>query len=371
MPSYPFYIVLGALALAVSVVLTPLSTTLGQRWQMVDRPGPRRRHTGAVPRTGGIALWGSFLLVLGAYLLLPRVTAMEEQAWFPVSQDAREMRRILALMGGTLFCALVGLADDKWNLHARYQYLAQFLAALIAMAGLIFIKDVNNPLQAGLLWGPEGFPGWLVFLVTTFWFMGCMNTVNFLDGLNGLAAGVVAILAVVLILHMLVVLPEPQASVAVLPTILAGSLLGFLCFNLARRRPFMGSSGSFFLGFAAAAIGIMGGAKIATVTMVLGLPIADVAWLMYSRLRRGRAPWHAGRDHLHFILLDRGVSERLIVLAYYLYCGLFGLLTLTLDARLNKLLALMGLSVVAITVMARLGRNYGPPPAAPRKADGV
>jgi len=95
---------------------------------------------------------------------------------------------------------------------------------------------------------------------------------------------------------------------------------------------------------------------------VLGLPIGGVAWLIYSRIRRGLAPWHAGRDHLHFILLDRGISERLIVLAYYLYCGFFGLLTLTLDDRLNKLLALIGLSVVALAAMARLGRDYGRSP---------
>ncbi len=359
MPSYPFFIVLAALTCGVSLLLTPLSSYLGLRWQMVDRPGSRRRHSGVVARTGGIAMWFSFLFVLAVYLLLPLISDIETYSWFPKSQDPQEMRRIFGLIGGTLFCSLFGLADDKWDLNARYQYLAQFLAAFIAMSGLIFIKDVNNPFQAGLLWGPDGLPWWIVFLVTTFWFMGCMNTVNFLDGLNGLAAGVVAILAVVLALHMLLVLPEPQASVAVLPTILVGSLLGFLFFNLARRRPFMGSSGSFFLGFAVAAIGIMGGAKIATVTMVLGLPIVDVAWLIYSRLRRGLAPWHAGRDHLHFILLDRGISERLIVLAYYLFCCLFGLLTLTLDDRLNKLLALFGFSVLAVAVMAWLGRNYG------------
>ena len=361
MPSLPFFLVLAVLTLGVSLLLTPLSSELGRRWQMVDRPGPRRKHSGAVPRTGGIALWLSFLLVLGIYLLLPLVTAIEEQAWFPSSQDPLELRRVLALIGGVVFCGLFGLADDKWDLNARYQYLAQLLAGLIAMAGLIFIKDVNNPFQEGLLWGPDGLPWWLVFLVTTFWFMGCMNTINFLDGLNGLAGGVVAILAFVLALHMLVVLPEPQSSVAVLPTILVGSLLGFLFFNLANNGPFMGSSGSFFLGFAVAAIGIMGGAKIATVTMVLGLPIIDVAWLIYSRIRRGLAPWHSGRDHLHFILLDRGVSERLIVFAYYLFCCLFGLLTLTLDDRLNKLIALIGLSIVAVAAMAWLGRNYGRP----------
>lgn len=358
MPSLPFYFALGAAALCVSLVLTPCSAWLGRRWGLVDRPGPRRRHKGEVPRTGGLALWITFLLALGLYLLLPYITSIEERSWYPVSQDPQELRRMLALIAGSLVCGVFGLADDKWDLSPRIQYMAQLLAALIAMAGLIFIKHVNNPFGEGLLWGPDGFPWWLVFLLTVFWFLGCMNTVNWMDGLNGLAAGVICILAVVLALHMLVVLPEAQASVAVPPVILAGALLGFLFFNLLRRSPFMGSSGSFFLGFAAAAIGIMGGAKIATVTMVLGLPIVDVAWLIFSRIRRGERPWQAGRDHLHFVLLDRGVSERLIVLAYYLFCCLFGVLTLALDDRLNKLLALIGLAAAALTVMAWLGRNY-------------
>ncbi len=359
MPYIPFYLVLGALAMGVCLLLAPLCARLGHRTGMVDMPGGRRLHAGNVPRTGGLAIWGAFTLVLGGFLLLPRVSAVETAFWFPVSQDANEMRRIGALLLGGGFCAAWGVADDKWDLGSRWQYLIQLGAALIAMAGLIFIKDVNNPLGEGLLLGPDGFPWWLVFLVTVFWFTGCMNTLNWLDGLSGLAAGVVAILCLVLIVHMLVVLPSPQASVAVVPTILLGVLLGFLPFNLVRRNLFMGSSGSYFLGFAAAAVGIMGGAKIATVVMVLGLPIVDVAWLIFSRMRRGQRPWTAGRDHLHFILLDRGLPETLIVGAYYLFCCLFGVLTLALDDRLNKLLALMGLSAVAVTVMAWLGREYG------------
>lgn len=362
MSHYLFYPALGALALGVSLLLAPLSIRLGHHWGLVDVPGGRRTHVGRRPRTGGIAIWLSFLLVLGGYLWLPRISTLGEQPWFPVSQDPNEMRRVAALMAGGLFCALWGLADDRWQFQSRIQYLVQLGAALLAMAGLIFIKDINNPLGEGLIGGPDGLSWGLVLLATVFWFMGCMNTINFLDGLNGLAAGVVAILSVVLTIHMLVVLPEPQTSVAVLPVILTGALLGFLAFNL-RGALFMGSSGSFFLGFAAAAIGIIGGAKLATVMMVLLLPGVDVAWLIFSRLRRGQSLATAGRDHLHFILQDRGVPESAIVLCYCLFCCLFGVLTLTLDERLNKLLAILGLGLVSITVMAWLGRNYRAAPA--------
>ncbi len=359
LPYIPFYLALGALAMGVCLLLAPLCARLGHRTGMVDMPGGRRVHSGIIPRTGGLAIWGAFSLVLGLFLLLSRSPAVETAFWFPASQDVNEARRIGALLLGGSFCAAWGVADDKWHLGSRWQYLIQLGAALIAMAGLIFIKHVNNPLGEGLLLGPDGFPWWLVLPVTIFWFTGCMNTLNWLDGLNGLAAGVVAILCLVLIVHMLVVLPVPQASVATVPTILLGVLLGFLPFNLVRRNLFMGSSGSYFLGFAAAAIGIMGGAKIATVVMVLGLPIVDVAWLIFSRIRRGQAPWTAGRDHLHFVLLDRGIPENLIVGAYCLFCCCFGVLTLVLDDRLNKLIALIGLSAVAVALMAWLGRGYG------------
>lgn len=350
---------LAGIAMAVSLILSPLSARLGHRWGLVAVPGGRRLHTGLVPQTGGLAIWGAFTLVMGCVILLPEITDIESRAWFPASQDRHEARRVAALMLGSAFCALIGVMDDRWDLSSRLQYLMQVVAGVIAMAGLIFIKDVNHPLRDGLLWGPDGFPWWLVFCGTIFWFMGCMNTVNFLDGINGLAGGVVAILCLVLVIHMLVVLPEPQASVAMAPTILLGALLGFLPYNLFGRNLFMGSSGAFFLGFGVAAIGIMGGAKIATVVMVLGLPIVDVAWVIFSRLRRKKAPWTSGRDHLHFILLDRGVPEKIIVLAYYLFCCVFGVLTLTLDERVNKLLALIGLSVVSFAAMAWMGRHYG------------
>ena len=356
-----FYVVLGLVAALASALLSPVSGWLGRTWGLVDKPGGRRQHRGIVPRTGGLALWAAFTLVLGLYLAVRGTVGPELRAWLPVSHDPLEDRRIWALLGGSAFCAVWGIVDDRFDLASRWQYLIQIGAGLIAMAGLIFIKHVNNPLGPGLLFGPDGFPWWLVLAVTVFWFMGCINTVNWLDGLSGLAAGVSAILCAVLVVHMLYVLPEPQASVAVIPTILLGVIVGFLPANLWRRSLFMGSSGSYFLGNAVAAVGIMGGAKIATVMMVLGLPIVDVAWLIFSRLRRGVAPWTSGRDHLHFVLLDRGVPERAIVFAYYLFCCLFGALTLLLDDRINKLLALLALGLGAVIVMAWLSRDYSEP----------
>ena len=129
------------------------------------------------------------------------------------------------------------------------------------------------------------FPWPVVWRLTIFWFMGMINTVNWLDGLDGLAAGVAAIIAAFLAIHMI---REGQLSVALLPVALLGATLGFLPFNFNPARVFMGSSGSYFLGWALAALGIIGGAKVATVLLVMGLPILDVAWLIYRPLAARR-----------------------------------------------------------------------------------
>ena len=221
----------------------------------------------------------------------------------------------------------------------------EIVAALIAGMGLIFIKHINNPFGEGFLFGPDGLPWWLVWPLTIFWFMGMMNTINWLDGLSGLVAGVTAILCIVLAIHMLYFAEPAQLSVATLPLALLGAALGFLPLNFVWKRIFMGSTGSYFLGFAIAALGIIGGARLATVMFVLGMPILDVAWLIWDRWRRGVDPGQGGRDHLHFRLLDRGLRERTIVYGYWAFCAAFGALTLLVDQHLTKLVALLVLIV--------------------------
>jgi UDP-GlcNAc:undecaprenyl-phosphate GlcNAc-1-phosphate transferase len=113
----------------------------------------------------------------------------------------------------------------------------------------------------------------------------------------------------------------------------------------------MGSSGALVLGFALGSLGIIGGAKVATVLLVLAVPILDVAWLIVSRLRQGRSPFTGGRDHLHFRLVDLGFSQRQIVIGYWIISGLFGALALLIEARIYKLLALGVLALVTLGVM--------------------
>jgi UDP-GlcNAc:undecaprenyl-phosphate GlcNAc-1-phosphate transferase len=277
--------------------------------------------------------------------------------WFPSRNDPNEPRRLIALLAGSTFCVAAGFLDDRFQWPSGPQYLVQFFASLIAIAGLVFIKHVNNPFADGFFFGPNGFPWWVVYPLTIFWFMGMMNTVNWLDGLSGLATGATVILCMVLAVHMMARASPPQLSVAILPLALLGAALGFLPFNFAPARIFMGSSGSYFLGFALAALGIIGGARLATVLLVMGLPVLDVAWLIFDRWRRGVSPGQGGRDHLHFRLLDAGLSERAIVLGYWAFCALFGGLTLVIDDRLYKLVALLGLTTLALFVLIGAGQS--------------
>ena len=334
---WPFVAVF-ACGLLLALAATPLAAALGRRLGLVDRPGGRRRHRGIVARTGGIALFTAFMgaMVFSQLLPVPR-------------QDPNELTRFLGISLGTAFLFVAGLADDWKELKPGPQYLAQAIAAGIAIACLVFIERVMNPFNDELL-GP--FPLWLTVVVTVFWIMGMMNTVNFMDGVDGLAAGVGAIVSAFLAVHML---REGQYSVALLPLALLGATLGFLPYNFFPAKIFLGS-GSWLLGFAIATLGIAAGAKLALVLLVLTIPIVDVAWLIISRIRAGQPPGRADRRHLHYRLLDLGLSPRQVVLIYYGYCILLGAAALLINSRLLKLITLVGLGIGTLIVLALLAR---------------
>jgi len=333
------FIVVFVTALGLSLLMTPLAARLGRRWGVVDVPGGRRKHTGVVPRTGGIALYLSF--VVAALLAAPMARLLPT----PEGPDPKELTRLAGILLGSTFMFAVGLYDDRHELKAGPQYLAQLTASLIAIATLVFIERVMNPLTDKLVI----FPWFVTAAITIFWITGMINTVNFLDGLDGLAAGVAAIVAAVLFIHMYRV---GQYSVSLLPLALLGSALGFLPYNFYPARVFMGSTGSFFLGYAVATLSIVAGARMATVLLVLTVPILDVGWLILVRLRRERAIGQADRRHLHFRLLALGFSQRQVVAAYWLLSASFGVLALTVSSRLFKLGALLVLGVVTVAALA-------------------
>lgn len=347
----------------LALFLTPLAGAVGRRLGLADRPGGRRQHLGVIPRTGGLALYAAFVLTVLSTLVIPWLWP-DLASWFPPRNDPNEIIRLAGLLIGATFCVVFGFLDDWYDLSSRVQFLVHFAASLIAINSLIFIKHVNNPLGEGFLGGVDGLPWWIVIPITMFWFMGMMNTINWLDGLSGLVSGVTAILCIILAVHMIFVMQPPQLSVAMLPIALLGAALGFLLFNFVPARIFMGSSGSYFLGFTIAALGIIGGARLATVMLVLGLPALDVAWLIIQRRRRGDSPAQDGRDHLHYRLIDQGLSERTIVIGYWGFCALWGTLTLVLDDRIYKLIALTVLTILAFAVLfwaSHEHKRYSPP----------
>jgi UDP-GlcNAc:undecaprenyl-phosphate GlcNAc-1-phosphate transferase len=340
----PFLIVF-VVAFLISIALTPFCGDLGRHLNIVDKPGGRRGHTTPTPRLGGIALYVAFILATVVSLYIP-------PDWLPPSPegpDPKEMVRLTALMVGSTFIFIAGLIDDKYQLRAGTLFAIQFIAALIAISGLIFIDRVNSPFTNELVF----FPWYVTVSLTTFWIMGMINTVNWLDGLDGLASGVVAIAVAVFTIHMW---REGQYSVVFLPLALLGAALGFLPHNFPGRI-FMGSSGALFLGFTLGALSIMAGAKVATALLVLCIPILDVAWLMIYRLHGGRSFARAGRDHLHFRLLEMGLSQRAVVLIYYSASICLGALALLVSSRLYKLLALVMLGLGAFAFLFFVARR--------------
>ncbi len=335
-------------AFFLALLLTPASMRLAERWGLVDRPGGRRQHLGMIPRIGGIALYASFV---GALLL----TRFFPAAWLPPSTDPEEFRRWIGLLVGTTFVAVFGLLDDRFEFGSRPQYLAQAFAGVISIVFIIFIERVNNPLGGSQL----VFPAPVVWVLTILWFMGAINTVNWLDGVDGLAATVTAIVAAVLTIHML---RTGQHSVVFPALALFGSAAGFLVFNWPPAKVFMGSVGAYFLGYTLAALGLIAGARVATVLLVLGLPALDVAWLILWRWRHGRPLGQGDRNHLHFRLLDMGYTPRQIVTGYGLFCAGFGVVSLMTASPLVKLAALLALLAVGLGILWW---------ASPRESDAV
>jgi UDP-GlcNAc:undecaprenyl-phosphate GlcNAc-1-phosphate transferase len=335
------YVIVFITAFVLALLTTPLSLALGRRLHLTDRPGGRRMHQGEVSRLGGIALFIGFM---GAGLLVFGLSALGR--WPAIRpEDYKLLSGVL--IGSTLIFAF-GVWDDYRELAAWPQFVAQFGVALVAISFDIIIERATLPIFGYI----EKFPIWITYPLTIFWIMGMINTVNWLDGLDGLAAGVAAIAALLFAIH---AYNLGQTMVALFPLALAAACLGFLPFNFHPARVFMGSSGSMFLGFALASLSILAPAKVATALLVLGIPIVDVAWLTIQRWRRG-APTQAGRDHLHYRLLDVGLSQRQIVLLYYTFCATFGLLALLIEVRLYKLLAIAVMGSLTLTLLWWLAR---------------
>lgn len=318
-----FLIVFG-IAFLLSLALAPLTKPLGFRLGMVAQPKGRRQHRTPTSQAGGVAFVVAFIvtIVIAQFLPVERT-------------DDKEVIRLTGLIIGGLFIYFVGFLDDRYEFSPLVLYIAELIAGIIAVAFLIIIESFNNPITGNT---ETDWPYIVVVTVSLFWLGLMMNTVNWLDGLDGLASGVACIASLMIFLHSAFELK--QVSVSLLPLALFGATLGFLPFNFNPARVFMGG-GALFLGYTLGVLSIIGGAKMATILLVMGLPLMDLWWQILRRLLQGKNPAKGDRGHLHFRLVDIGFSQRQIVLGYYAFCALFGTIALITTSRLFKFIALL------------------------------
>ena len=354
------YVLVFLAVWAVGLAATPVAQQVSRRWQIVARPGGRRQHQGDIPKLGGLPLLAALVVgVLLVYWLMPPLQPA----------DALRLRGVVL---GTLVITLGGFVDDRWELAPIPQFIIQAVGALIAMSHTIFIEVFSNPLPAPGLWNMPPL-SWvfsydaatglvwvwrpLALLLTLLWMMGMINAVNWLDGLDGLAAGVCAIAALLFAWHSHTL---GQQTVALFPLILAAALLGFLPFNFAPARIFLGTGGAYLLGYQMATLSILSPAKLSTALLVLAVPILDGAWLVISRWRRGRNPLQGGRDHLHFRLSDGGMPTRQIVVGYYVVTAVFGLIAVLIPSRSLKVLLWLLLYTLVFLLLVWLSKRKLP-----------
>jgi len=321
-------------AFLIALALTPLVRRIVLRYEVVDKPEARRVNTIPVPRGGGLAVCAAFLLAASTFLYLNQGARFVP---IPLSLAPSEVAALL--LGGAIAAAL-GAIDDLFDLRARMQLLGQIGLAVFAVALGISIDFIANPIGPGQIRFP---PGPIAAGLTVFWIVGMINSINWIDGLDGLSTGVALIAAVTLgIISLTTQVGQPL--IAVLCFALAGALLGFLRWNFNPASIFTGTSGVQFVGYTLAVLAILGTAKVAVALLVLGVPIIDTFWIIVRRLSEGRSPFSPDRTHIHHRLLDLGLSHRQTVLVIYGICMVLAVLSMLLSG-VTQLYAFLGVFV--------------------------
>jgi UDP-GlcNAc:undecaprenyl-phosphate GlcNAc-1-phosphate transferase len=341
----PFILAAAAAAAVVAYLLTPLAMRLATRAGAIDEPDSGRRiHDRPIPRAGGLAVVSAFVGVgILAILVNDRLDFFRA---FVFRVDGNELA---AVFGGAILAAIFGFIDDKWQIRARWQFIFQVVLALFAIALGLSILQINNPLDfLGVIGGDTlVFSGVLAGFVTALWIIGMINSINFMDGLDGLSTGVAIIAALTLGFVSLGYQSAYQPMVALLCALLAGALLGYLPWNFHPARVFIGTTGVMVMGYLLAVLAILGSAKIAVALLILGVPIIDTFWIITRRLLSGRSPFTPDRGHFHHRLLDLGLSHKGVVLLIYAITVTLAVLSLVLAGGSGPLYAFMAVVIAS------------------------
>lgn len=305
---------------AASLGLTPLSRQVAMRLGVVDAPTDARKiHKDHKPLMGGLAIYVGFALSLILF------------------SPAQHFMELGAIIGGAGLLAFVGLLDDRYNLGIRLRLLAMIVAAIV----LIFV-GIQIQLFDVI---------WIDIPITIIWVLAITNAVNFLDNMDGLAAGLAAIAAG---FFTFIAYSQGQSLVSMLAAALFGSAVGFLIYNFNPASTFMGDMGALVLGFILAVLGIKLNFTSQTIDvtwmvpiLVLALPIFDINLVVWTRLAERRSPTEAGKDHTSHRLMSLGFNQRLTLFALYGLCivyGTLGFLVSSVDEPLAYRIGILGLA---------------------------
>ncbi len=336
------------LAFIVTFMITPYTIKIAKKVGAVDIPKDKRRmHNKEMPKFGGPAVIMGFI-VSALYLLI----VMNIEGTINLFGFEEYAKKLLGMLIGIIILSITCIVDDIKTIKPITKLTGQLLAAIIVVSFGIRIEDITIPFISLSCEINEI----ISIIITILWIIGVTNAINLIDGLDGLSSGISVISAISLLI-IFVLNGSPIVSI-VLITSLAGALVGFLPFNFAPAKTFIGDTGSNFLGFSLSIISILGVAKTYTAVVivlpliVLGLPIADTLWAIIRRIIKGKsikAVFKADKGHLHHRLVNKGFSQKQAVLVLYGISAAFGIFAIILfESGIWKALSFLLMVIVAI-----------------------
>jgi len=321
-----------AVAFVISFAMTPIVKTFAQKVGAMDVPGEARRvHDHPIPRMGGLAIFLGFIL---SVLLFAHVD-----------------RTIQGILLGSVIIVATGAVDDIVSLNAWVKLVLQIIAASVAVFYGVRIEVLVNP----IVWSSADYwvLGKLSIPLTVFWIVAITNSVNLIDGLDGLAVGVSTISSLTMFVIALIVAVD---NVAVILAALVGACIGFMPYNLNPAKIFMGDTGSLLLGYILATMSVLGLFKFYAVVsfvvplLAIAVPLFDTAFAFLRRILHGQSPMHPDRGHFHHRLIDMGLSQKQAVAVLYSISAILGLAAVVIvtSGELKALILILGFCLCAL-----------------------
>lgn len=326
--------VVGAIAVAmlVTLLMSPLVKNFAYKIGAIDVPkDARRMHKVPTPRLGGLAIFFGFLISIFIFV--------------PIT------KQLQGILLGAVLIVVLGVVDDITPLNALLKFCVQIVAAIIPVMHGVRISVLSNPnVFSDNPWWRLG--SWSI-PVTVIWIVAITNSVNIIDGLDGLAVGVSAISSATFLIISLIV---AESNVSLVCAAVLGACIGFMPYNMNPAKMFMGDTGSTFLGYILATISIQGLFKMFAVIsfavpfLILGVPIFDITFAVFRRILHGQNPMQADRGHVHHRLIDMGLNQKQAVATLYVISTILGLsaVVLTTSGEIKAMILMVTLCTVGI-----------------------